>query len=218
MESQHASTSATHATATHMRVVTHALCVLSVDPSGLPMKWIHWTQAASVLAQGDQAWTYGEPIAFARGGVNSQGRQSVIELPPVIASRAPARHRQIADRPHLTNGLLFARDQHVCLYCGNRHAMSALSRDHVVPRCLGGPDAWENVVTACTRCNHRKGGRRPEEAGMSLLAVPYAPSYAEKLILSGRRILADQMQFLISHVPSSRRAQMERYIHVAEPA
>ncbi len=194
--------------------VTHGLCVLSVDPSGMPLNWIHWTQAASVLAQGDHAWVYGSPVAFARGGINRDGRQSVIELPPVIASRSPTRRRTISDRPHLTNSLLFARDRHVCLYCGVRHAHGALSRDHVVPRCLGGLDAWENVVTACTRCNHRKGGRMPEAAGMALLAVPYAPSYAEKLILSGRRILADQMQFLITHVPSSRRERMQAYVSI----
>jgi len=47
-------------------------------------------------------------------------------------------------------------------------------------------------------CNHKKADRTPEEAGMKLLAVPYTPNLAEYLILSNRRILADQMEFLLS--------------------
>ena len=51
-------------------------------------------------------------------------------------------------------------------------------------------------MTACKPCNHAKGARRPEEAGLSLLAVPYVPNRAEYLVLSNRRILADQIDFL----------------------
>jgi 5-methylcytosine-specific restriction endonuclease McrA len=73
-----------------------------------------------------------------------------------------------------------------------------LTRDHVVPASRGGSSAWENCVTACRHCNQRKDDRTPEEAGMKLLAVPYTPNLAEYLILSNRRILADQMEFLLS--------------------
>jgi hypothetical protein len=52
------------------------------------------------------------------------------------------------------------------------------------------------VVTACKRCNARKGSRSPEEAHMPLLAIPYVPNLAEYLVLRNRRILADQMEFL----------------------
>jgi hypothetical protein len=65
-----------------------------------------------------------------------------------------------------------------------------------VPASRGGESVWENCVTACERCNHRKADRTPEEANMKLLAVPYTPNLAEYLILSNRRILADQMEFL----------------------
>jgi 5-methylcytosine-specific restriction endonuclease McrA len=49
--------------------------------------------------------------------------------------------------------------------------------DHVVPRSQGGLTTWENVVTACRECNHRKGGRTPEQANMLLLATPRQPQY-----------------------------------------
>jgi hypothetical protein len=60
-----------------------------------------------------------------------------------------------------------------------------------------------NVVTACRSCNHRKGNRTPEQAHMPLLYAPYVPSLWEDFILRNRRILADQMEFLMAHLPRS---------------
>jgi hypothetical protein len=57
------------------------------------------------------------------------------------------------------------------------------------------------VVSACSRCNTHKANRRPEEAGMQLLYVPYAPTLHEGLLLSNRRILADQMELLQAMLP-----------------
>jgi len=54
------------------------------------------------------------------------------------------------------------------------------------------------VVTACRSCNARKGNRTNEEAGIELLALPYRPSRIQWLLLSGKRILADQQAFLES--------------------
>ena len=80
---------------------------------------------------------------------------------------------------------------------------SQLSRDHVTPLSRGGLDTWNNVVTACRRCNNAKAYKTPEEAGMQLLAVPFTPTYAEYIFLKGRRVLADQMQYLLAHFPRS---------------
>ena len=62
-----------------------------------------------------------------------------------------------------------------------------------------------NVVTACRACNHRKSSRTPEQARMPLLYAPYVPSLWEDFILRNRRILADQMEFLMAHLPQSSR-------------
>lgn len=70
---------------------------------------------------------------------------------------------------------LFARDSNRCQYCGKRYATCELSLDHVVPRSKGGQNTWENIVCACVRCNVRKGGRTPDEAGMTLIAPPRKP-------------------------------------------
>ena len=88
-----------------------------------------------------------------------------------------------------------------CLYCGIQFARSHLSRDHITPVSQNGEDAWTNVVTACKRCNNFKAGRTPEQAGMQLLAVPFKPTHAEYVYLRGRRVLADQMEFLMAHFP-----------------
>jgi hypothetical protein len=89
------------------------------------------------------------------------------------------------------------------LYCGESFTVRDLSRDHVRPLVQGGGDHWNNVVTACKPCNHRKGGKTPEQAGMQLLAIPFTPNHAEYVYLQGRRVLADQMDFLRAHFPRS---------------
>ena len=70
---------------------------------------------------------------------------------------------------------IFARDENRCQYCGKKHPMPELSLDHVIPRSRGGRTSWDNVVCSCTRCNAKKGGRLPEEAGLRLVRRPVKP-------------------------------------------
>jgi 5-methylcytosine-specific restriction endonuclease McrA len=76
---------------------------------------------------------------------------------------------------------LFARDEHVCQYCGNDFPPSQLSFDHVVPRSRGGKTTWENIVSCCFHCNSRKGGRTPNEARMKLIRTPKKPRHSPLL-------------------------------------
>jgi 5-methylcytosine-specific restriction endonuclease McrA len=69
---------------------------------------------------------------------------------------------------------VFNRDRHTCQYCGRR-GQRDLTLDHVLPRHRGGRHTWENLVTACKSCNHRKGGRTPEEARLKLMRDPFEP-------------------------------------------
>jgi hypothetical protein len=48
-----------------------------------------------------------------------------------------------------------------------------------------------------------KAWRTPEQARLQLIAVPFTPSYAEYIYLKGRRVLADQMEYLRAHFPRS---------------
>jgi 5-methylcytosine-specific restriction endonuclease McrA len=74
-----------------------------------------------------------------------------------------------------------------------------------MPKSRGGKNNWTNVVAACKPCNHRKGNKTPEEAKMHLLYVPYVPNIFEKMILRNKKILADQMEFLIGRIPKHSR-------------
>ncbi|HZH33343.1 MAG TPA: HNH endonuclease [Pyrinomonadaceae bacterium] len=64
---------------------------------------------------------------------------------------------------------IYMRDGYRCQYCGNTKAAAVLTLDHILPRAQGGTSAPENLVTACERCNQRKGNRTPEQARMPLL-------------------------------------------------
>ena len=84
-------------------------------------------------------------------------------------------------RVRLNRRNLFARDGGRCQYCGKAFPTSELSIDHVVPSCRGGETTWENVVCACVKCNVRKGGRTPEQAGMKLITKPVRPKRSPML-------------------------------------
>ena len=73
----------------------------------------------------------------------------------------------------LTRREIFVRDRYTCQYCGKQ--TRDLTIDHVEPRHRNGRHTWENLVSACRACNHRKAGRTPAEAGMRLLHQPQAP-------------------------------------------
>jgi len=71
---------------------------------------------------------------------------------------------------------IFIRDSYRCQYCQKKFGLKQLSLDHVVPRSHGGGMSWENIVSACRRCNTKKGGRTPSQAGMKLFQKPAKPS------------------------------------------
>lgn len=179
------------------------LQVLRTDAAGMPLEWINYQEAVKLYYLDQVAYSCGTLLYKVRGGFNARtGRRSIVEVNSIIATYG---HR---GKPHgseyvppLNNRTLFRRDNHLCLYCGQRFPHRDLSRDHVTPLSQGGQDTWTNVVTACKRCNNHKAGRTPEQAGMELLAIPFIPTHAEYIYLQGRRILSDQMEFLRAHFP-----------------
>lgn len=180
--------------------------ILKIDMGGTPVGWIGWQTAAVLYARQRVRWEAGDARFVIRGGINARtGVRSELQIGSIIAVADRSR-RFARGSTLLTNRTLFQRDQHLCLYCGEQFAAARLTRDHVIPVSRGGLSVWENCVTACRHCNQRKRDRTPEEAGMKLLAVPYTPNLAQYLILSNRRILQDQMAFLLAHAPKTQRA------------
>jgi 5-methylcytosine-specific restriction endonuclease McrA len=181
--------------------------VLRTDAAGMPIEWIGYQTAVKLYHVGQVAYSCGSLLYRIRGGINAlTGQRSIVEVNSIIATHGNTHIKKKACRsyvPPLNNHALFKRDAHLCMYCGSRFHARLLSRDHITPLSYGGEDTWKNVITACKRCNNHKAGRTPEQAGMQLLAIPFVPTHAEYVYLQGKRVLADQMEFLLAHFPRS---------------
>jgi 5-methylcytosine-specific restriction endonuclease McrA len=179
--------------------------VLRTDVSGMPLEWVGYQEAVKLIILDQVSYALGRTLYKIHGGTSAlTGRQSVVNVNAIIATEGQHPHKHLFASsyvPPLSNQSLFRRDQNLCLYCGEQFPNYLLSRDHVHPLSQGGEDRWVNVVTACKRCNNHKAGRTPEQAGMQLLAIPFCPTHAEYVYLQGRKIMSDQMEFLLAHFP-----------------
>ena len=131
-------------------------------------------------------------------GLFFRSESRVVPVPAVIRLvryvHVPYRFRR-----QVTNTFLFARDDYTCQYCG-RHkgelrGRQFLTRDHIRPISRGGLNTWDNVVTSCSPCNNRKGGRLPAEAGLTLTRDPTEPNYVH-LVWVVRRVTDAQAKYI----------------------
>jgi 5-methylcytosine-specific restriction endonuclease McrA len=120
---------------------------------------------ALVLIDGGKAEVLEHAFGDIRTPSRAIPRPSVIRLVYMIKRPRP--------RVRLTRREIFMRDGYTCQYCGLKSR--DLTLDHVIPRHRGGPHSWENLVSACRSCNHRKGGKALEEARMPLRRPPFEP-------------------------------------------
>ena len=102
-----------------------------------------------------------------------------MNLPSVIALKS---FIQPSKNPNFTRFNVFLRDKFSCQYCGDR---KDLTFDHLLPKSRGGLTDWNNVVTACSSCNVRKGGKLYKDCDLKLTNKPYAPT-VEDLHRNGR--------------------------------
>ena len=102
-------------------------------------------------------------------------------------------------RRQVTNTFLFARDGYTCQYCARPgselRTRECLTRDHVIPQSRGGTNVWQNVVTACSSCNTRKGSHLPAEIGMHPLRAPMEPHFVH-LSWAIRRLSSAQQKYI----------------------
>ena len=145
-----------------VRVLNSAVLVLNGNFE--PLNVTRVRRALLLLIRGKA-----EMIENGRGHL--QAATTSLEVPSVIRLATYVRRPPPPQR--LTRREVFTRDRNLCQYCGK--PAKDLTLDHVVPRHRGGKNTWDNIVAACVRCNHRKAGRTPQEAGMNLLSVPALP-------------------------------------------
>ena len=178
--------------------------ILRTDVSGMPLEWVAYQDAVRLYFNDQIAYTCGSNIMTIHGGINAiTNLRSKVEVNSIIATYGNNKILTDQYAPPLNNTTLFKRDNHLCLYCGNKFRSENLSKDHVTPLFQGRKDIWVNVVSAFKRCNNAKAGRTPEQANMQLLAIPFIPTHAEYIFLQGKVILFDQMEFLKQHFPRS---------------
>ena len=124
----------------------------------------------------------GKAVAVESGQDELHSERLTLLVPVVVRL---TRFVKVPYRPHvpLTRRAVFARDGGRCVYCGN----AATSLDHVIPRSRGGQHNWENVVSACGRCNHEKADRDISTLGWRLRRAPREPTgVAWRVLGTGR--------------------------------
>ncbi len=149
---------------------------LVLNASYEPLHIVTWQRAIQLLFQGkvEVIEEYDREIRTVRLS---------IKMPAVLRllTYIPATKRKHIIRFSRAN--IFARDKHICQYCGSQPSKSQLTLDHVTPIVQGGRKCWENIVTACKPCNQKKGGKTPAQAGMHLRGKPGRPNWLPTSIL-----------------------------------
>jgi 5-methylcytosine-specific restriction endonuclease McrA len=141
-----------------------------------PLKVIHWKRAITLLFQGKV-----EVLEFHDQEVH--GVTITFRLPSVIRLLRMVKVKRLT-RVKFSRANIFTRDNHRCQYCGAKFETRDLTFDHVIPAARGGKKTWENIVTACWRCNNRKSGHTPAEARMHLIKPPVEPKWLPSMTLT----------------------------------
>ncbi|MER3397448.1 MAG: HNH endonuclease [Chloroflexota bacterium] len=131
-----------------------------------------------------------EVLEHADGVLRTPSR--IFRLPSVI--RLVYMIKRPRPEVKLTRREVFLRDNYTCQYCGTR--TRDLTVDHVIPRHRGGKHVWENVVSACKSCNHRKANRTPEEAGMKLIRPPRRPRANARYLVAQYQPQSEWLKFI----------------------
>ena len=135
----------------------------------LPLSRVNVKRAIALLVRG-----IAEPLDISRETVWLVRSPNLVIAVPSHIRLAIATRERLWKIPPVNRREVLRRDNHTCQYCGsNKH----LTLDHVIPVSRGGQHKWDNVVTACEKCNQRKSNRTPEDANMPLHTKPKAPMH-----------------------------------------
>lgn len=121
-------------------------------------------------------------VVIEAGAAVMRSERTSIQVPTVVRLSHYVRVPYRREVP-LTRRAVLDRDGHECVYCGLR----ADTIDHVRPRSRGGLHVWTNVVSACARCNHRKGDRLLPELGWHLAIAPAQPPATVAVVMGWAR-------------------------------
>lgn len=109
-------------------------------------------------------------------------RSAAAELHSPSVVRLRSHIKRPMPKLRLSRRSIFARDNYTCQYCGARG--SDMTIDHIIPRRLGGPTSWDNLVCCCKKCNSRKSDKTLAQVSFSLKSKPKRPKYVPFISLT----------------------------------
>lgn len=170
---------------------------LLLDSGFQPVKIISWMRAIELLLAG-KAEVVEEYDDIPIRSVNFS-----LKLPSIL--RLVKTYKKRKEKVKFSRYNVFYRDDWTCQYCGEKKKTEELTFDHVIPKSRRTPDSgksWENIVTACWRCNHKKGSKTPDEARMTLLKKPQKPSWTPQLVIRLKGSEPESwLSYIYWHVP-----------------
>ena len=144
-----------------------------------PLRIVSWQRAFTLVYQEKV-----EILEEYRHCISTVSRQ--YNIPAVVRLRRWVNLRRSPPVIRFSRTNVYLRDNYQCQYCLIKFTEHELTLDHVTPVVRGGKKLWENIVTACIRCNQKKGDRSPEEVGLRLIRTPYVPRWLPGMVSSIR--------------------------------
>ena len=159
---------------------------LVVDNTYTARSIITTERAFSILYKGNAELVKEHPVYF--GLVNPELK---IKKPSVIRVRSyiKVNHNKVP----LNRENIYKRDNYECVYCGESNRR-LLTLDHVIPKAKGGPNTWENLVTACKKCNGEKADLTLEEYGKDI-PIPKRPHYL--MLMKQLKYIPEEWKFFL---------------------
>ncbi len=130
---------------------------LVLDSSYMPRSVITTERAFCIHFKGNCEIVHNHPTYFKTVNKN-------IAYPKPSIIRVFSYIKMQYNRVPLSRNNIYKRDGYRCVYCGSE-SRSSFTLDHVVPKSKGGKDSWDNLVTACEKCNGEKANLTIEEWG-----------------------------------------------------
>ncbi|MDX2192929.1 MAG: HNH endonuclease [Gemmatimonadales bacterium] len=165
---------------------------LALNASFEPLTMVPVRRALRLVIEGKAEIVEADRGSTVRSAHLALPRPAIIRLVKFV--HVPRRFRR-----QVTNTFLFARDGYRCTYCHRSQVelkpRECLTRDHLIPLSRGGANTWDNVVTACSPCNTRKGNHLPHEIGMHPLVAPTEPHFVH-LAWAVRRLTPIQSKYI----------------------
>ena len=139
---------------------------LKLDSSFRPIEVIDALEALvlCIIGKAKAVEIYGQKIRSATCS---------FDLPAVIVLNRYVKFRFGVSSANRKN--ILWRDENRCQYCAKVFPEVELTMDHILPRSRGGINSWKNLVTACKKCNQKKGAKTPREANMYPIKEPKVP-------------------------------------------